>query len=406
MARPPLPIGTWGAIRRVEKAPKLWTAYARFRDYDGVTRIVERQGTTGPKAETALKQALVERAKVHGDEVTADTRLKVVAEQWFADQIAGARAYNTERRYREVLDLMVLPGVGMLTLREITVARCDRFLKLTITSHGPAAAKHAKTVLSGVLGLATRLGALSTNPIRDVATIRTEKKDVAALTLGEVQQMRIDLYADEDAVARDIPHGVDFMLGTSARIGEAMAVRWADVDLAAAVPTVAIRSTAIFVKGSGMVIQDHPKTSSSRRVVPLPAFVARMLAERAADARHEELVFPSARGLVRDPNNFRKGWDAFKLRTGYEWVHPHVFRKTAAALVEDAELAAGLLGHADSRVTKAHYLPRTTLAPDVRDRLDAMGDEPSSTHRNDRKVTPIVARNRKQPKSESADRAG
>lgn len=406
MARPPLPIGTWGTIRRKEVTPRHWVAYARFRDYDGVTRLVERAGATGSKAENTLKEALLERAKVHGDDVTAESRLKAVAEQWFEDEIRGAKAYNTERRYREVLDLMVLPGMGMLTLREISVARCDRFLKVTAQSHGPSAAKHAKTVLSGVLGLATRLGALNANPIRDVAAIRIVRKEVEALTLAEVQALRVQLYADEDAVARDIPHGVDFMLGTSARIGEALAVRWSDLDLSTPVPTVALRATVIFVKGRGMVIQEHPKTSASRRVVPLPEFVARSLRDRFVDPTHEELVFPSARGLVRDPNNFRKGWDAFKARAGFEWVHPHVFRKTAAALVEDAELAAGLLGHADSRVTKAHYLPRTTLAPDVRDRLEAMGDEPSDTHRNGPKISAITDRNRKASAAFLADQAG
>lgn len=406
MARPPLPIGTWGTIRRKEAGPKHWVAYARFRDYDGVTRIVERAGTTGPKAETALKEALIERAKVRGDEITGDTRLKVVAEQWFTDEIKGAKAYNTERRYREVLDLMILPGMGMLTLREVSVARCDRFLKLTKESRGPGAAKHAKTVLSGVLGLATRLGAIHANPIRDVAAIRTSTKEVQALTLDDVQHMRIELYADEHAVAQDIPDGVDYMLGTSARIGETLACRWSDLDLDAEIPTTLIRATVIFVKGVGMVIQEFPKTSASRREVPLPEFVVGMLLRRREEARHDELVFPSAHRLVRDPSNFRKGWDAFKVSNGYEWVHPHVFRKTAAALVEDPELAAGLLGHADSRVTKAHYLPRTTLAPDVRDRLQAMGEKPSVTHLNQSGVTPIVRKRSGDAGSFPADQTG
>ncbi|MBN9208188.1 MAG: tyrosine-type recombinase/integrase [Microbacterium ginsengisoli] len=399
-------IGTWGTIRRKETSSKHWIAYARFRDYDGVTRIVERAGATGPKAETALKAALVDRAKVRGDDITGDTRMKVVAERWFSDEINGAKAYNTERRYREVLDLMVLPGMGMITLREATVARADRFLRDVSKSHGPSAAKHAKTVLSGVLGLATRLGAMDANPIRDVAPIRVERREVEALELAEVQEMRIQLYADEDAVARDIPHGVDYMLGTSARIGEALACRWTDLKLDADIPTVLIRATVIFVKGRGMIIQEFPKTSASRREVPLPAFVARILRERDADRSHDELVFPSARGKVRDPNNFRKGWDAFKTHAGYEWVHPHVFRKTAAALVKDPDLAAGLLGHADSRVTKAHYLPRTTLAPDVRDRLEAMGDKPSTTHRNQGLVTALRGKNRSHPRASEADQAG
>lgn len=397
MARPPLVLGTWGKINRAQKAPNLWVAYARFRDYDGVTRQVERTAPTGSRAEDALKEALRDRARLHGEEITADALVRATAEQWFVDEVKDAKAYNTERRYREVLDLMVLPSLGALRIREVSVARCDRFIKAVTKSHGPSAAKHAKTVLSGVLGLATRLGALDANPIRDVATVHVETKEVEAMTLEQVQRMRIKLYADEQSALRDIPNGVDFMLGTSARIGEAMACRWVDIDLESDVPTVLIRATVIQKKGSGAVIQEHTKRSSSRRLVPLPEFAVQMLRRRAKDKRHDEYVFPSARGKVRDPNNFRKGWDLFRAEGEFAWVHPHIFRKTAAALVEDPELAAGLLGHADSRVTKAHYLPRTTLVPDVRDRLDAMGDKPAVTQRNHAAITPIIGNHRDEP---------
>ncbi|WP_051671122.1 MULTISPECIES: tyrosine-type recombinase/integrase [unclassified Microbacterium] len=369
---------------------------------------MERTGATGQKAEDALKAALLERSALHGEEIKADTAVKVIAEKWYADEVDGRKAYNTERRYREVLDLMVLPGVGMVRIREMSVARCDRFLKDVEKGRGASAAKHAKTVLTGVLGMAARFGALNANPLRDVGSIHIEKKTVEALEQLEVQQMRTLLYADADAdaVGRDIPGGVDFMLGTSARIGEMLATRWLDLDLEADVPTVRLHATVIFVKGVGMVVQEHPKTSSSRRIVPLPGFVARMLLGRVNEARHPELVFPSHRGLVRDPSNFRKGWDAFKERAGYEWVHPHVFRKTAAALVKDPELVSGLLGLADSTVTKTHYLPRATIAPDVRDRLDAMGDAPASTQRKARAVVPINSERRGRSQQAGVSEAG
>lgn len=241
MPRPPLVIGTWGVIRREQKAPRHWVAFARFRDFDGVTRKVERTGTTGREAEDTLKEALLNRAKTHGEEITLEATMRSACELWFTDEIEGAKAYNTERRYREVLDLMVLPGLGMLRLREISVARCDRFVKTITKTHGPSAAKHARTVLSGVLGMATRLGVYTSNPIRDVATVKIETKEVETMTVEQVQRMRVLLHADDEAVLRDLPDAVDFMLGTSARIGEAMACRWVDIDLEATIPTVLIR---------------------------------------------------------------------------------------------------------------------------------------------------------------------
>jgi hypothetical protein len=70
-----------------------------------------------------------------------------------------------------VVDRQVNPGLGRLRIKEITVPVTDRFIKLTIQRSGPGLAKTVRTVLSGMLGLAVRHGALSHNPIRDVARI-------------------------------------------------------------------------------------------------------------------------------------------------------------------------------------------------------------------------------------------
>ena len=44
MGRPPLPVGTYGKIRVYEMGEKRYRACTLYRDYDGVTRPVERIG--------------------------------------------------------------------------------------------------------------------------------------------------------------------------------------------------------------------------------------------------------------------------------------------------------------------------------------------------------------------------
>jgi integrase len=62
------------------------------------------------------------------------------------------------------------------------------------------------------------------------------------------------------------------MLGTSARIGEVLAIRRRDVDLS--VPSVWITGTIISLKGEPPTRQDHPKTARSLRMIRLPEFAA------------------------------------------------------------------------------------------------------------------------------------
>lgn len=86
MGRPPLPLGTWGRIRRYQLGPKLWRATANYRDYDGVTRRVERHGVTGAKAERTLVEYLKPRARVSSQgEITADTLISALCDVWFAE---------------------------------------------------------------------------------------------------------------------------------------------------------------------------------------------------------------------------------------------------------------------------------------------------------------------------------
>jgi hypothetical protein len=72
--RPPLRIGQHGKITRKNLGGGVWMARTRFRDNDGVTRIVERRGPAddydkhGKLAEDALIEALVQR-RAAGDNV-------------------------------------------------------------------------------------------------------------------------------------------------------------------------------------------------------------------------------------------------------------------------------------------------------------------------------------------------
>jgi hypothetical protein len=80
MARPVLPIGTWGKIRTEKVGPNRRRARARFRDYDGTTRDVEAADTTGPAATRALKVKLRDRSSPNDDEINRETFISKLAE--------------------------------------------------------------------------------------------------------------------------------------------------------------------------------------------------------------------------------------------------------------------------------------------------------------------------------------
>src|SRR3712207_1339311 len=266
MGRPGLALGTAGKIR-FHATPSGHRAVAWYRDYDGKCRQVERSAKSKAAAEAALRLALRDRARFDiGGDITPHTRVSVLAEAWFA----GLRNLSptTMQAYRNRLDQQVLPGLGSLRVRELSVGTIERHLRLIADKHGPAMAKMTRSVLSGVCGLAARHDALDRNPVRDTGSIESSaKKAPKALTANESRTLLAALAGDEQARKADVPDLVGFMLATGCRVGEAAAVTWDLVDLDAG--TVQIRSTIVRVTGQGLV-RKSTKTASGARALLLP----------------------------------------------------------------------------------------------------------------------------------------
>ncbi len=377
MARHPLPLETWGKVSRTKLTASSWRASARYRDSDGITRTVQAFGPTGSSAERTLILGLKERTVSNPEGVSRDIRLNALSELWFAEMEASGRASRqTIEGYRDTYRRTISPALSGLRLRELSTGRLDQFLKKVALDH-PATARHSKVVLAGMLGLAVRQDAIPSNPIREVAGIRQPQRNVRALSIADVQSLRSWVKAWQDSPdhegrprATDLLEAVDVFLSTGARIGEVLALRWEDVDLDTEHPSLTISGTVTRYKGQPLFRQDHTKTAAGYRTVALPRFVVETLKRMRSDRSPwpEDFLFPSAAGTVRSPNNFRRQWRDAREGSGYEWVTPHVFRKTVATIIDreySSKAAAAQLGHSGSAITEKHYIEKAAVAPDL-----------------------------------------
>jgi hypothetical protein len=239
VGRSPLAVGTYGAISYFQLSSGSWRAQARYRDHDGKRRDVYGFGATRAKAADDLRVACRDRLNPGDSDLTADSKVAALIDRWLADVDASDRAPATKEVYRDVAKRHVVVGLGDLRLRELTVGRCDRFVQAVAKGTGPAVAKTARTVLSGACGLATRQGALATNPVRDIARIsQPKKKPPKAATREQIERLILTLRQDSKATVQDLPDLLHFMVGTGCRIGEAMAVRRSVIDLDAGTVTI------------------------------------------------------------------------------------------------------------------------------------------------------------------------
>ena len=135
-----------------------YRAFTRFRDHDGVTRKVERNGPTEAAAKNRLREHLRDRAQQSSrDGLHGESKFLVAADEWIAsiDRLVaqGLRSPNTAQLYRLNLNTHVLPALGELRLHEVTVPRLDKVIQTLLLRQGAATAKIARTVVSGSLGL-------------------------------------------------------------------------------------------------------------------------------------------------------------------------------------------------------------------------------------------------------------
>lgn len=195
-----------------------------------------------------------------------------------------------------------------------------------------------------------------------------------ALTPQEVNTIRIAVRFWETGLSPTGPKPdgqlsaiIEVMLGTSARIGEALAIRRRDVDVTSPQLSVSIRGTIVTPRGEPPYRQDYTKTAKSRRTVAIPSFTAEALRLRLAmmgDLSPDALVFCSRNGTALTMNNVRRQLRHVLDLASIEGVTPHSFRRTVATAINesaDIDLAAELLGHTDSKITIQHYIRRNEM---------------------------------------------
>lgn len=381
MPRPPLPVGTHGKIKITERASGGFVARTKYRDYDGVTRLVERAGATQNKAKNNLSEALRDRSGPARGVVNAETKFSDAAALWFAEVEASVKSGdcspNTVDLYERQLRNHVLPALGALRLREVTTPHVDAFLADVRRRRGASTTKTIRSVVSGVMRLAARHGAVSTNPTRETRRISGgDKRSPRALTAEERTAWLAQLEGDEQAVRKDLPDLTRWMLATGVRIGEALAVSWDEIDLVN--NTVDIEWKIVRVRGKGLQRIPRPKTDSGERTLPLPPFAVAMLSRRLLSRDDAAPLFPDSVGGWRDPSNTRRDLRNARGSGGFAWVTSHVFRKTCATILDEAGLSARAiadhLGHARPSLTQDVYMGRKLASRAAADALDVLAD--------------------------------
>jgi integrase len=216
------------------------------------------------------------------------------------------------------------------------------------------------TVLRALLDDAKLDGLLAENPavrVRRPRVARTEAKHLAA------DDVTAALAA---AKTRRYGNVLTLIAATGLRRGEALALSWSSADLAGG----SLKVAATLARVDGAVSITEPKTTRSRRTVPLsPGIVSLLKAHKATQAAERlhagdqwtdtGLVFTTELGGPVEPRNVLRTIELAASKAGIEGVGVHTLRHSAAVAWLEAgvhiKAVADLLGHSSISITGDIY---------------------------------------------------
>jgi integrase len=237
---------------------------------------------------------------------------------------------TTIDEYERVLRNLVIPSLGASIISDLTTRIVDELL-VELGAQSLNRQRKAKVVLGAMLDLAVEVGAVPTNPVRGSLSISRPAPGHRSLTRAELEDVRAAVRAwlskerSGPKSSGDIADIIEVMLATGARIGEVLALRWADIDLDARV--VVINATIKAEAGVGT----YRKLLARPRLVAMPAFAALILQTRRRFSPDNFLdaVFPTRNVTWQQVNNVERRWRQIRREAGLEWVTPEVFRRSS-----------------------------------------------------------------------------
>jgi integrase len=319
----------------------------------------DRRHVMGTQADVTRKVRALERERDGGGVRKAGSSWTV--EKWLTHWVENIAAPfvrdNTIAGYRVAVNVHLIPGLGKHRLERLQPEHLERFyVRMMQNGSAPATAHQAHRTVRTALNEAVRRGHLSRNPATLAKAPRVPENEVEPYSVDEI---RLLLKAALDG-RNGARWAVALALGL--RQGEALGLKWSDVDLEAG--SLLVRRGRLRPrwahgcgetcgrKYAGHCAQRRPlreetaetKSRAGRRVIGLPdELVGLLRAHRVEQDRERETaaqlwsdggwLFATPTG---GPLNPRTDWDDWKkllARAGVRDGRLHDARHTAATVL-------------------------------------------------------------------------
>lgn len=354
-----------------ERGPGRWqvVVYAGVDPVTGRERRIRRTVRGGKRDALALERRLktdLAEGRLGGTDITLADAIAAWLERAAADL-----SPTTVHKYRQYVDVHIIPALGAVKLSRVTPHRLEVFYDALRDERGlaPASIRQAHAIIRRALANAVRLGWIPANPAAAARPPKIPK--IRRRTISATDARRI-----VDAAQDDPEFGILIALAaaTGARRGDLCGLRWREVDLDAGV----VRFVETLVQYGPDLAVKGTKNDAPRVVTVDAETVDRLRAHRRAAIERALAVgvalqadayvatsSPDGMTPIR-PDTVTQRYGRLVRRLGLDGWRLHDLRHWHASVLLDAGVplptVSERLGHRDQSTTAniyAHALPAT-----------------------------------------------
>ena len=282
---------------------------------------------------------------------------------WLASYEKPSRKSRTYTKYRDIVEKRLIPQLGEYDLTEITPLTVQRYIaelsekgnQKTGGGLAPNSINSIITVIQKSMNMAHLVGHTESYEMHKIKCPKSDEVPIECFTLDE--QRRIEQAVMQDKRKKML--GIILCLYTGLRIGELLALEWSDIDFQKGLLNV--NKSCYDGKdetGKYCRITETPKTTKSRREIPLPKQIVPVLKEMKKASTSVLVItdgkkIPSVRAYQGSFALLLK-----KLGIPHRGFHAlrHTFATRAIECGVDVKTLSEILGHKNATVTLNRYV--------------------------------------------------
>ena len=276
---------------------------------------------------------------------------------WIDNYIKPSAKERTLIRYKQLVRTHIAPKIGCLELNDVTPIVLQSLVTdlmsggNTKTGDGLAAStiNAIISVIQNSLRTAHLIGMAKEYTANMIKRPRLRERKVECFTLAE--QKRIEAAALGHKKKKFF--GVVLCLYTGLRVGELIALRWKDIDMTKGLLTV---SRSCHDTNDGIVF-DEPKTTASRRVIPLPKQLLPRMKSLKKSSNSDFVISAGADAV--SVRSYQRSFELLlkRLNIIHRGFHSlrHTFATRAIECGMDVKTLSEILGHNNPTVTLTRY---------------------------------------------------